>query len=215
MLYLDNILKRNGKRAVALLLAVAMLSSNLSSIAYAADGFEPEEERVENLFEFSGAGTEEDPYILMGKTGLEQLAYNMELEDYYTVGKYFKVKSEITQRAMLYARSLSVDAEGNAADTEEIIDDVNNELDEELFNQYEKDPVVIENPEDNTDEFFENAIKTKTSNSETERLTEEDDKNESINSETEDVTKSEISDTTNAIEGKQEEKQVLIYIVCC
>ena len=63
------------KRATALLLAVAMISGDFGSFAYAADNQQVNPDReIENLFEFPGSGTAEDPYILDGKTGLEQLA---------------------------------------------------------------------------------------------------------------------------------------------
>ena len=92
-LNIDTSLSRGKTRFVTFVLALVMIFESFTQLVYADPG--------DVLFEFKGTGdvealwgTELDPYVITGEQGLRELEFNMKLEPFYTVGKYFILKTD-------------------------------------------------------------------------------------------------------------------------
>ena len=80
------------KRLIAGLLAACMLLDPLTVIAYAIEDDPTATPFTLELVDSNQPNSATNPYLLYGEEGLRKLAYNMSVQGYYTVGKYFRLE---------------------------------------------------------------------------------------------------------------------------
>ena len=94
--------RRERKRVTAFTLALVMVLTTIGTDVGTIVAQAAEQASVGSVIAFEGAGTPENPYLVKGEAGLRALAHNIEVEAYYSAGKYFKVVNDLGDGASLY-----------------------------------------------------------------------------------------------------------------